>query len=151
MAAILLACSALHLLRIFQEEVGEPPCWYFPGLLLLFRKGKRMHVRRHQSMSGAWSGNEAKAAPVSCSVGGNVFRFFTVWEMLQQKSRSASSKTVTPIWRTEELTYGFNLLLVSCISQEEVSISFNLRLLPLAQATGFSRLVLEPREKHEIG
>lgn len=149
MATIFLACSALHLLRVFQEEVGEPPCWYFPGLLLLFRKGRRMHVRRHQSMSGTWSGNEAKAAPVSCSVGGDVFRSFTAWEVLQQKSRSASSKSVAPIWRTEALTYEFNLLLASCISQEEVSISSNLRL--FAQTTGFSRLVLEPCEKHGIG
>ena len=42
---------------------------------LLFIKGSRTYLRRHQSMSDTRSGNEAKAAPVPCSVGGDVFLF----------------------------------------------------------------------------
>lgn len=45
------------------------------GLLTHFMKGRRTYLRRHRNMSSTWPGDEAKAAPVSCSIGGEVFLF----------------------------------------------------------------------------
>lgn len=97
---------------------------------------ERGHLRRHQGMSDTWSANEAKATPVPCRARGGVF-LFIFWEVQQQKTRSASSKTATPIWRTEYLTHGLHLLSISPTPRKEPPSLLNLRLAPLAQKNRF--------------
>lgn len=115
---------ALHLLRIFKRRQVN----HRLGSSLfssLCGQRERGHLRRHQGMSDTWAANEAKATPAPCRARGGVF-LFIFWEVLQQKTRSASSKTATPIWRTQYLTRGLHLLSVSPSSQEGTSISFQL-------------------------